>query len=107
MAAALCMTWLLGNKVAEDKDRFTNYNIKTHVNQITTGVQNDRKKTEKTEGFYTLAFCSFISKTRGFLCVKNFMNKQEWYVMPPWNMFLTTITTTIIIIIIIIIIILD
>jgi hypothetical protein len=66
MAAALCMTWLPGNKVAEDKDRFTNYNINTHVSQITTGLQNDKKTTDKTEGFYIMDFCSSINEARGF-----------------------------------------
>lgn len=69
MAAALWTTWLPGNKVAEDKDRFTNYNINTHINQITTGLQNDRKTTEKAEGFYIMDFCSFINEARGFLFV--------------------------------------
>jgi hypothetical protein len=57
---------LPGNKVAEDKDRFTNYNIETHVNQITAGLQNDRKKIEETEEFYVF-FCTSVSETRGFL----------------------------------------
>jgi hypothetical protein len=56
MATALYITWLPGNKVAEDKDFFMNYNIKTHVNQITTGLQNDRNNIEKAEGFYIMDF---------------------------------------------------
>jgi hypothetical protein len=60
MAAALCITSLLGNKAAKDKDRFMNYiykkKKKTHVNQITTGVLYDRKIITKTDGFHIIDF---------------------------------------------------